>query len=206
MKYLKILGLAAVAAMALMAVGAGSASATTLSVKGAKQTSSITIAASLKAGTTATLVDEFGSTTDTCNESTTHGTTTSPFTAAGNGEIDGNLSPLTNTPQGLTFSKCSHTTTVIKPGKLIIGWIKGTTNGTVTSAEAEVTVQSTVFGASAICKTGIGTDIGKITGVASGQATMDIEAINNLNCGILGNSSWTGTYVVTTPEGLGVEE
>jgi hypothetical protein len=201
MKYLKMLGLAAVAAAALMAiVGVTAASATTLEIGGVKQTGAVTIGATLKPGTSATLVDEFGTTTDTCTESTVHGKTTT-FTATGTNEIDGKV-------ETLTFGKCSHTTTVINPGVLYVGWIKGTTNGTVTSAGAEVTVNSTFFGASAICKTGTGTDIGTLTGVktTAEHATMDIDATKNLNCGILGNSSWTGTYTVTTPTGLGVIE
>jgi hypothetical protein len=195
MKYLKMLGLAAVAAMALMAV-AGSASATTLEIGGVTQNKAVTITASLEAGTSALLKDEFGTTTDTCTVSHVHGATTL-FTAPGTAEIHGNISEL-------TFEKCTHTTKVIKPGKLYIGWEEGTTNGTVTSAEAEVTVQSTFFGASAICKTGAGTKIGTLTGVASGFATMDING--NINCGILGTASWTGAYVVTSPNGLGVEQ
>jgi hypothetical protein len=46
-----------------------------------------------------------------------------------------------------------------------------------------------------------GTDIGKLTGVKSGKATIDISAV--LNCGIL-TARWTATYLVTSPEGLGV--
>lgn len=192
MKYLKILGLAAVAAAALMAfVGAGTASATTLEVKGVTQNQAVTIHATLKAGTSAVLKDSAGSTTDTCTSSTVHGTT-SVFDGT---YVSGPIS-------SLTFANCSHTTTVIKSGSLDIDWTSGT-NGTVISTGAEVTVVSTAFGVSAICKTGTGTTIGTLTGVAAGQATMDING--TIPCGILGNSSWTGTYVVTTPEGLGVE-
>jgi hypothetical protein len=194
MKYLKMLGLAAVAAMAVMAfVGAGTASATTLEIGGVPQNKAVTISASLEAGSSAILKDEFGTTTDTCTESSVHGTTTSPFTAE---EIDGTLTTL-------TFGKCSHTTTVINKGILYVKW-DGGTNGTVTSSGAEVTVQSTFFGASAICKTGGGTDIGTLTGVGklTEHATMDINA--TISCGILGNSKWTGSYKVTTPTGLGV--
>jgi hypothetical protein len=192
MKYVKMLGLAAVAAMALMAVvGAGTASATTLEVGGVAKNSSVTIEASLKSGTSAILKDEFGTTTDTCTVSTVKGSTVSPFTGA---TVGGPLS-------ALTFSSCTHTTTVISKGSLSVAWTSGT-NGTVSSKGAEVTVQSTFFGASAVCKTGEGTAIGTATGVASGNATIDINA--KINCGILGAASWTGTYSVTSPAGLGV--
>jgi hypothetical protein len=197
MKYLKMLGLAAVAAMALMAfVGAGAASATTLEIGGVTQNKAVTITASLESGTSAVLKDEFGTTTDTCTSSHVHGTTTL-FTAPGTAEIHGNVTEL-------TFANCTHTTKVLKPGKIYIGWEEGTTNANVTSAEAEVTVQSTFFGASAVCKTGAGTKIGTLTGVASGFATIHINA--KINCGILGTSGWTGAYTVTSPNGLGVEQ
>ena len=197
MKYLKMLGLTAVAAVALMAF-ASAASATTFEVTGVKQTSNITLHATLEEGTSAILKDEAGTTTDTCTTSTVHGTTTS-FTAAGTGAIGG---PITT----LTFGNCSHTTDVIAPGSLSVSWIKGTTNGTVTSSNAEVTVRSTFFGVNATCKTGAGTDIGTLTGKAStaGKATMDING--TISCGILGNSSWTGSYWITSPHNLGVIE
>ena len=196
MKYLKMLGLAAIAAMALLAfVGAGTASATTLEVKGVKQTGSVAIKASLKAGTSAILKDKNGTTNDTCTGSTVEGSTTVTTGTAVSGPIN---------KGGLTFTGCSHTTHVLKEkeGTLKVEWTSGT-NGKVISSGAEVTVVSTVFGASAVCKTGAGTEVGTLTGVAAGQATMHINA-TTLDCGILGTSSWTGTYVVTSPEGLGV--
>jgi hypothetical protein len=197
MKYLKILGLAAVAAMALMAM-ASTASATTLEVKGVKQNASVTLKSSIEAGTSAVLKDELGSTTDTCTGSEVEGKTessgTTTFTSA---DVGGKVGKL-------TFSGCSHTTDVVANGSLSVTWIKNTTNGTVSSANAEVTVRSTFFGVTANCKTGAGTDIGTLTGKASGQATMDING--TLDCGSLGNGFWTGSYVVTSPEGLGVVE
>jgi hypothetical protein len=190
MKHLKMLGVAALAAMGLMAF-AGSASATTLSVEGVKKNEAVTIKATLAAGSSALLKDKNGTTADTCTGSTVEGTTTA-------------FDPPSGPVSKLEFTGCSHTTHVLKPGSLSVAWISNT-EGTVTSSGAEVTVVSTVFGASAICKTGTGTVVGTLTGVASGHATMDIDATNSLNCGILGTSSWTGTYTVTSPTGLGVE-
>jgi hypothetical protein len=191
MKYLKMLGLTAVAAMALMAViGAGTASATTLEVGGVAKNESVTITSTLASGSTAILKDSAGTTTDTCTTS----------------EVSGKTTKFTNNPEGpvesLTFGNCTHTTTVLKNGNLSVNWISGTTNGTVSSSGAEVTVVSTAFGASAVCKTGAGTEIGTLTGVSTGKATMDISG--KISCGILGTSTWTGTYTVTSPEGLGV--
>jgi hypothetical protein len=186
MKYLKMLGLAAVAAMALMAVvGAGSASATTLTTTGVTQTGSVTIEATLEAGTSAILKDKNGTTNDTCTGSTVEGATTSPFTG---GTISGHINTL-------DFTGCSHTTDVLANGSLSVTWTSGS-NGTVSSKGAEVTVKSTVFGVSAVCKTGEGTTIGTLTGVNAGNATMHINA-TTLNCGALGTSSWTGTYTIT---------
>ena len=192
MKYLKMLGLAAVAAMALMAfVGASTASATTLTVTGVKQTGAVAIEASLKSGTSLILKDKNGTTTDTCTGSTIEGTT-STFTAA-------NVTARVNT---LDFSGCSHTTHVLASGGLWVAHTSGS-NGTVSSSGAKVTVVSTVFGATATCETGAGTTIGTLTGVSSGNATIHINA-TTLNCGIMGTSSWTGVYNVTSPHGLGV--
>ena len=193
MKYLKMVGLSAFAVSALIVfAGAGTASATTLEVNGTTQSSNVTISASLEKGTSALLKDSLGTTTDTCTASTVHGTTT-VFTGT---TVSGPI-------QSLTFSGCSHTTDVLAAGSLSIDRIENTTNGTVTSSGAEVQVKSTFFGITATCKTGAGTDIGTLTGKPTGlQATMDINA--TIDCGSLGNSSWTGSYLVTSPSGLGV--
>jgi hypothetical protein len=192
MKYLKMLGLAAVAAMALMAVvGVTAASATTLEVGGTAKNEAVTIEATLAKETSAILKDKNGTTNDTCTSSEVKGTTTA-------------FDPPSGPVSTLNFGGCSHTTHVLagKAGNLSVAWTSGT-NGTVTSSGAEVTVVSTVFGISAVCKTGTGTAVGTLTGVASGNATMHINA-TTLNCGLLGTSSWTGTYTVTSPSGLGV--
>jgi hypothetical protein len=194
MNNLRKLGLAVLAAMALAAfLSAGNASATTLEVKGVKQTGAVTLKGSLETGTSAILKDELGSTTDTCTGGTVEGTT-STFTGA---NVSGPVS-------GFTITGCSHTTDVVSKGSVFVSWIKGTTNGTVSSANAEVSVRSTFFGVTATCKTGAGTDIGTITGKASGQATLDVNA--TLDCGALGNGFLTGSGVVTSPEGLGIVE
>jgi hypothetical protein len=53
------------------------------------------------------------------------------------------------------------------------------------------------------CRTGEGTDIGTLTGKATGQATIDFKAV--VNCGFLvPSSTWQGSYTITSPEGLGV--
>jgi hypothetical protein len=72
----------------------------------------------------------------------------------------------------------------------------------VFSTGAEVTVP--VPGGSIITCTTNNTDIGTLTGVRTGQATFTIRA--GLTCTGIGTGNWTGTYTVTTPAGLGVEE
>jgi hypothetical protein len=195
MKHLKIIGLAAVAAMALMAFAAGSASATTLEVEGKTTNAAVTITASLEPETSAILEDTNKLTQDTCTESHVHGATENTFTGT---SVSGAVTTL-------TFAKCTHETTVIKPGKLSIAHIAGTTDGTVTSSEAEVSIKSTVFGVTITCKTGTGTPIGTLTGkeAGKGDATMDINAV--VSCGaFVPTAKWTGSYVVTSPTPFGV--
>ncbi|MDQ2631223.1 MAG: hypothetical protein M3Y75_09695 [Actinomycetota bacterium] len=190
MKFLKMLGLAAVAAMALTAFTAGSASATTLEVGGVTQNKAVTIEASLASGTSAVLSRTDGSLANTCTTSTVKGSTT-VFTGT---TVTGPIS-------SLTFSNCTRPVTVHKAGTLHVAHIAGTTDGTVTSSGAEVTVGSP-FG-TLTCVTGTGVDIGRLTGKAAGSATMDINAV--LNCGFLVPSAkWAGTYTITSPAGLGV--
>jgi hypothetical protein len=151
MKYLKMLGLTAVAAMALMAIGAGSASATTLEVNGVAQTGAVTLTATLEPGSSALLQLTNGSFANTCTESFVEGKT-STFTAESSKPIGG---PISN----LTFTSC--TTPPVKAdkfGSLSVEWISGTTNGTVRSAGAEVTVPSPIC--TLTCKTGEGVDRG----------------------------------------------
>jgi hypothetical protein len=191
MKLFSRIGLASAVAMVTMAyLGAGLASATTLEVKGVAQNKSVSATASLKSSTSLILKDEFGTTTDTCTASQIKGATEGTFTGA---SVGGKLS-------FMTFEKCSHTTTVIAKGSMSIVWTSGT-NGSATSSGAEVTVQSTFFGASAVCKTGAGTQVGTITGTKEGSATLHVNA--KINCGILGSTSLTGTYT-GTGNGFGV--
>jgi hypothetical protein len=199
MKHTKILGVLAVAALALMAF-ASTASATTLEIGGVKQTKDVTIEATIKAGTSALLSDTSGFFANTCTTSTvkaTNSTTTAPGTA----ELS---APISTLSFGSAATPCTKgNPTVVKAGTLTIGWIKGTTNGTVTSDNAHVTVPSAL--GTLTCETPAeGTHIGVLTGVktTAEHATMHINAV--LNCGI--TTRWVGTYTVTSPTGLGVVE
>jgi hypothetical protein len=190
MKYLKMLGLAAVAAMALMAIGAGSASATKLEVGGVVQSTSTAISASLKAGTSAILKDTFGFSSNTCTVSSVAGTTSSPSGAT----VTGNLS-------ALSFTSCEREpVTVDSKGVLHVQWTSGT-NGTVTSSGAEVTTGSP-FG-TLNCKTGTGTHLGSLAGTGSSSAHAVLTINASLSCSGI-SSKWEAVYTVTSPTGLGV--
>lgn len=197
MKYLKMLGFAAVAAMALTAFTASSASATTLEIAGTTQNSSVTITASLEPGTSLVTRTTGGLFANTCKESHLHATTTSPYTGH---EVHGLLSTL-------SFGSCSEEKVVVdNPGSLSITNIAGTTDGTVTSTGAIMTFPSP-FG-TLTCKTGAGTDIGRLTGATNGttnktqHATIDLNAV--INCGIIPSALWTASYIITSPTELGV--
>jgi hypothetical protein len=192
MKFTKILGVVAVAALALMAF-ASTASATTLEVGGVTKNEAITIKASVSGS--ALLTDTSGFFANTCTKSSVEGTTASPFTGT---TVGGPINTL-------TFESCTEDAkekvVVDAAGSLSVAAITGTTNGTVSSSSAKVTTPSPFGKLTCVTASG-GTDIGKLTGVSSGSATMDISAV--LNCGAI-TAKWTGTYTVTSPSGLGVE-
>jgi hypothetical protein len=195
MNSLKTIGLAAVAAMAVMAIGAASASATTLEVNGAAQSVAVTFSGSLEGGTSTLWQSTSGAFVNTCTASSFSGKT-STFTAESSKPIGGPISTL-------SFTSCTTSpVTVSKAGSLSVEWISGTTNGTVRSVGTDVTVPSPI--GHLTCETFEGIDIGTLTGKAtSGTATIDISAV--LNCGFLAPSvTWTGSYWVTSPTGLGV--
>lgn len=209
MKYLKMLGLAAVAAMAFMAFAVSSASATTLEVGGVTKNETITITASLEAGTKAELSRTDGSLANRCEESHAHGYTTTftgthvvgPFTGHTAADKAAGQKP----EDGLSFKKCERPVEVVDPGTLTITHESGTTSGTVSSIEATVKVGSPFGTLTCVTGTGTGTDVGTLTGVSSGNATMHINGV--INCGFLVPTAlWIGTYVITSPSGLGVSE
>ena len=193
MKYLKMLGLAVMAATALTALaGAGTASATTIEVEGNAQNKTVAFTASAKSGTTMFFKDTFGLTADTCTSSEFNGDTTSPFT---------NTSGVNATLLEFYLTNCvSKKTKVLKAGKLSFEWTKNT-EGVVRSIESEITVWDNILNQSDTCKTGTAI-LGTLAGVATGQATLTLNAV--LSCEINGSLRWTGTYVFTSPNGFGL--
>jgi hypothetical protein len=197
MKQLKTIGLVALAATALTAfLGANSAPATTLEVTTVTKNESVTITASLESGTSSQLNNTSGSTQNTCTGSHLHGSTAPPYTVT-SGKV---VAPLTEGENGLSFTGCTRPITIHFPGSLSVERINGTTNGTVRSENAELTVGAPLVGYLTCTTSSEGEDIGTLTGVGHGQATIHINAV--IGCGI--TATWTATYVITSPDGLGV--
>jgi hypothetical protein len=196
MKYLKILGLAAIAAAALMAF-AGSASATELtSPTGTK----------LGVGTVIHAESEGHATLDSIiGNIECHSTVEGTISNAGSATttVSGNINTL-------NFTGCTNgaVVTVITKGSLEVHHTTGF-NGTLTSTNTEVTVEQSGF--HCIFKTNA-TDIGTLTGSPNDEshATLDISATIPRTGGRSGafcgsSAPWTGSYTVTKPKPLFVD-
>ena len=187
MKYVKMLGLAAMAAMALMAFGAGTASAAkTLTSTGVKLNAPVTIHATLEAGTSALLSTTDSKTlVDTCKVSTVEGTTTNSDT------------PITGHIEILSWGEpadCSVTTDTLTKGDLTIH-----EDGTVTGAGSVVTVNFS--GVSCRYGTGTGTDLGKLeTGKLAINAVINEQEPKAFLCP--DTTRWVANYTVTSPHDL----
>jgi hypothetical protein len=197
MKYLRMLGLAAIAASALTAlVGVGSASAVTLCEEPATTECKLHVNAGatidFSAEDSVKLAGPFGITIDTCTVSTVQGTTQ-------NTGFDDTTTAVTATVTTLTFSGCTHPTKAIKLGTLSVTASGTIGNGSVTSSGATVEISElpNLFGNPPICnyiteKTPLGT----LTASAT-AATFDIAATiisETANCP---NGTWSGHYVST---------
>lgn len=204
MKYVKMLGLAAVAAAALMAfVGAGAASAapvvcsTTVSPCPAAQIwpNQTVDFSTTAAGGKAVLSDTFNIVKNEC-ESTVQGSLANPG-ASGTPTLSGIT---------LTWTGCSEPTKTITAGKLEIDTITGSSNGTVTvESEFEVTSVVTVFGSSEDCifRAAPGLDLGTLT--EGKPPTLAINVVvngtptNPANCPA--TAKWKANYTLTSPAG-----
>jgi hypothetical protein len=189
MKYVKMLGLLAVAAAALMAF-AGTASATTVtSPTGTTYTSTI----KASAGTT----ELHGSfITVSCKKSTVEGSVESHGAATTAG---GAIS-------SLTFSECNFPVKVLKAGSLEVHGISGTENGTLTSKNAEITIETSIANCIFTTKAE-GTDVGTLTGGSPAKLDINSASIprtgHSVFCG--GSGTWTGGYEVTTPTSVFID-
>ena len=183
MKYVKMLGLLAVAATALMAF-AGTASATILtSPEGTLYTGNI--------AATSTNSELHGAfVTVKCSHSEAKGKVEEHGGVTAGGKIS-----------SLTFTGCNYQVTVNLPGKLTIH-----TDGTVTSAEAEIDIHTSVgtcIFTTPVTKTDVGTLVqGKNASLNINSAKIPRTGGNFL-CGSSG--TWTGSYDLTTPNDLWVD-
>jgi hypothetical protein len=202
MKYLKMLGLAAVVAGALMAfVGAGTASASALCSTATNPCTSkwalnTNIDFSLKSGTSAKLTDTAGNTLDTCTASTVQGTLTANPDASG--FATGVNTAIT---WGTASTPCTVTTDTVKLGKLKISAEDDLGNGNLFADEAtEVTIS--IFGTT--CNYGISAG-NKIGTLKEGTGTAAVFTANAVAQKLAGNflcpetSKWVAEYVLTSP-------
>ncbi|MGN6276334.1 MAG: hypothetical protein ACTHNP_10480 [Solirubrobacterales bacterium] len=199
MKYVKMLGLAAVAAMALMAiVGAGSASATVLCKNNTSSPCSevyganTVVKAKIKSGTSALLENTSGTIEDTCTESAIQGETANAGSSTTT--VESKAIPAANLTWG---ASCTNTTDTTAGGKLEIHASTGG-NGTVTAKEFKVTINL----AGVTCTFGAQTGINLGTFTGGTEPTLNINVVVNKVEGSFlcpGDATWKGTYVVTSP-------
>jgi hypothetical protein len=199
MKYLKMIGLAAVAAMALMAfAGAGTASAAavlcesgTTAPCATKWSTPKALDFSLKKETSARLTTTEGTPLNTCTTSTVEGTLSR--NVSGENAIGEVLAA------GLTFGKC--TTEGVKTltgGTLTVTAALANGDGTVLADSFEVTVPGP-FG-SCVFTAGTGTHLGTLSEGKAGASTLVVNAIVNRVSGLCPTSAkWVAEYTLTSP-------
>ena len=185
MKYVKILGLLAVAAAAMMAFAA-SASATSITTTTGGAAATPTIHAVNEGHVTLqNPIANISCSSTVEGKVESHG---SGVTAGGNIST-------------LNFTSCTNSwhVTAITNGSLEVHWTSGH-NGTLTSKGAKV--DTTRFGVTCVYEIGAGTHIGTVTG--GNPASLHIEASIPINdpessdlCGT-GNAKWEGNYVTTS--------
>jgi hypothetical protein len=184
MKQLRTIAFIHLATVLAALAAATNASATTLEVGGVTKSGSVTIEAVSSA---VVFRDTFGLTANKC-ESKLEGTTSVFSGTAVSGAMP-----------TVTFTPCEREQVVFHTnGSLSVERIGTTTNGTVRWSGGVWTIPSP-FG-TLTCQTAAspGTDIGTLTGVSSGNATIDLFAV--LMCGI--SVKWEGTYKTTTAIGV----
>lgn len=185
MKYLKIFGLAALAAALMAFAAVGTASAATLEDAGGVMEVNDKIEAE---SSHTVLHPPIG--TITCAKSTVSGKITEAHVVKGSVET-------------LTFSSCNATVTVLKKGTLTING-----SSVLTGSGQEVTIVFSGF--HCIFETS-GTKLGTVTNSSKtgGHAVLDIEATIPRSGGNSGafcgsTAEWTGNYTVTNPSTLNV--
>lgn len=199
MRYLKMFGLAAIAATALMAIaGAGSASATVLCSTtadpcppGQDWPVGITLDWSIPAGGSVLQTDTAGNVLNTCKESTAKWTMT---------KTGSSVETVTGVDEETTFGQCTFPTKTIKLANTEIHKIANTSNGLVTAdGVTEITINTAIFG-SCVYAVPNGGVLGEIT---EGKPPLfHVKAVTQKISGLCPSTDiWTATYVLTSQVG-----
>jgi hypothetical protein len=201
MKYVKILGLAAVAAMALMAfVAAGTASATVLCSTntspcpaGQKWPLGTGIEFTVTQNTTASWLETAGQSISTC----TGGKLKGEITNAGSATEAVKIKVTED-----TWNSCTFPTVPLELGSLEVTDITGTSNGTIKMSSGFKFTMNTVLFGSCVYGSGTGIELGTLTGGASKEAGIDVNAVLGQGTGICCPSAkWSEHYTLTSPSG-----
>src|SRR6478735_10355009 len=197
MKFLKIIGLAAMVAAAVMAVGAATSSATVFCKNNANTE---TCSEPYKIGTVGVvsnegsfLLEAGGTVYDTCTsvkvekEQVEEGSSTTTV----KGKVEAS---------DIKLSECTHTTTVLEGGEGEVHWISGTDNGTGTANGGAVT--TIITGVS--CTYGLGKEMqdwGVLTGGKPASLSVSNSAIKVAGSFLCPSSvQATGKLVLTSPD------
>lgn len=178
MRYLKMLGLAAIAAAALSAVwGAGSASATVLCRTYTipcgefwAWPTEITLKSSLEPGSSLVIRDTAGNVLTTCTGSSLESKITKKGSA---------VETVVLKNEKVSPGECTSTTHVVANGELEVHYAPSPNNtrGTLTLKGTKITI--TRFGVGCNIVAGAGSDIGTVTapGPPNEHATLDVEGV-----------------------------
>ncbi len=202
MKYLKVLGLLAIAVISLTALPAdATATGSVLCTvqespcpEANRWAAGTTLDFTLKSGTKAKLVETGkeeggeGKTIDECGTSTAKGKLESAETVTGSLE-------------SLTWASCTLPTKTLLAGKLEVEHIAGTHNGTVKAdTTTEVTVNTILFGTCVYGPTA-GVDLGELKEgkPATFVANAVVEKLTGSSVTCPKTAKWTAEYTLTEP-------
>lgn len=183
MKYLKSLGLLAIAVTAMLAFAGNALATTVTSSEGSTPTVSATSVNSALEGSPVTIV---------CGHSHFH-----------KEEVSHGVGPVQWKVTTLSFTDCNYTVTVQKTGTFSTHGTTSTGDGTQTSTGMEITVHTSV-GTCVI--TTNNTDIGTIDGGSPAVLNLNSAKLPRTGGNFLCGSSftWTGSYTFTSPATLEV--
>jgi hypothetical protein len=208
MKYLKMVGLAAVAAAALMAIaGAGSASATvfcstTTTPCSSKWPAGTELRFTVTSGTAGIWKNTTGETVANCPEGELRGKMPSTGSATETVKLSVAASGLTWPGVG----GCLKTITT-EGGTLEFHAISGTDNATVTVSGIKITLEIEQFGISCIYGFATGEHFGLLTGNGTGKAVLDVNTsfLKKEGSFLCPESlRWTESFTQIAPSGTGL--